>query len=69
MAKHELIKVMLYDKVDIIMNVAFVVTACLDLFADGVLTGGYALFCFYTLFLWYRMTYFKRYYLKKEGML
>lgn len=69
MAKHELIKVMLRDKVDVIMNMAFVVTAVLDLWFQNISPGGYAMFCFYTLYLWYRMATFKRYYLKDKGML
>lgn len=69
MAKHELIKVMVRDKVDVIMNAAFLVTAVIDLWFQNVTPGGYALFCFYTLYLWYRMAVFKKYYLKKEGML
>ena len=69
MAKHELIKVMVKDKVDVIMNTAFVVTAVLDIVSGGLTPGGYALFSFYTLYLWYRMAYFKRHYLKNKNML
>lgn len=69
MAKRELIKVMVRDKVDVIMNTAFFVTAVLDLWFQNVTPGGYALFCFYTLYLWYRMAVFKTYYLKDKGML
>ena len=72
MAKRELREVImlgLKDKVDIFIILSLLVASVVDMFTDVILTGGYSLYLFYVLFLWYRRNMFKRYYLKDNGML
>ena len=61
-----IIKLGLKDKVDTLIILSLIVASVVDMFTDVILTGGYSFYLFYVLFLWYRMNFFKKYYLKDK---
>ena len=64
-----IIKLGLKDKVDTLIILSLIVASLVDMFTDVILTGGYSFYLFYVLFLWYRMNFFKKYYLKDNNLL